>query len=53
MMELALKYICVRNLLLKSWIQGENNHKSTADNCSQEEMTTQTASGDSLVKHGH
>lgn len=52
-MELALKCICVRNQQMKSWIQGENNHKSTADNCSQEEMTSQIASGDSLVKHGH
>lgn len=52
MIELSLKWICVRNLLLESWIQGENNHKSTADNCSQEEMTAQIASGDSLVKHG-
>lgn len=53
MMELALKCICVRNMLLKSWIQCENNHKSTADNCSQEEMMVQIASGDSLVKYGH
>lgn len=24
-------YLCVRNLLLKAWMQGENNHKSTSE----------------------
>lgn len=53
MTELSLNYICVRNLLLKGWMQGENNQKSTAESCCQEDMTAQIASEDSLVKYGH
>lgn len=53
MTELSLNYICARNLLLKGWMQGENNHKSTAESCCQEDTTAQIASEDSLVKYGH
>ena len=53
MAAFSLKYICLRNLLLKAWMQGGNNHKSMAEICCQEEMTAQIASGDSLVKYGH